>query len=363
MPLNGRRVIQRILMPTKIHEDLRQTDCLLRKHSQVSRWKFPEGCEHREVSGDDEILDRISMKGRNVKRTLLIVDESDFLKTVTLLRNHCEKDVEFHFGIVVIASDPADFIRKRGAFSELLHVVTPKSFSGMEEAILLRTVRHMVKLEELGKPRAGQKTLLKLNEIFIALSAERDPKQLLATILLQAMDMTNAEGGTLYMIEEQDGEINFRLRISKGIKEEVIFYHTSERVMENSICGYVALTGKTVNVKDVTNLRPYQLPVFSPELDHNEGPVSTLITVPLQNRQNEIIAVLELVNKRNPEEGSEIPPERFTEEDESLLSSFGTQAAICLENVDLFKRERAMCVVISDWLQKLRHNSSVFDER
>ena len=32
------------------------------------------------------------------------------------------------------------------------------------------------------------------------------------------------------------------------------------------------------------------------------------------------------------------------------------------ENADLFKRDPAMCVVISDWLEKLGHMSCLFDE-
>ena len=31
------------------------------------------------------------------------------------------------------------------------------------------------------------------------------------------------------------------------------------------------------------------------------------------------------------------------------------------ENADHFKRDPAMCVVISDWLQKLRHRSSLYE--
>ena len=33
------------------------------------------------------------------------------------------------------------------------------------------------------------------------------------------------------------------------------------------------------------------------------------------------------------------------------------------ENAELFGRDHALCVVISNWLQKLRYNSSLWDER
>ena len=44
----------------------------------------------------------------------------------------------------------------------------------------------------------------KLTEIGIALSAEHDTERLLEMILLGAKALTNADGGTLYSVQEDD---------------------------------------------------------------------------------------------------------------------------------------------------------------
>ena len=48
----------------------------------------------------------------------------------------------------------------------------------------------------------------KLIEIGSALSAERDHAKLLEKILIGAKEITNADGGTLYMVDEENAAVN-----------------------------------------------------------------------------------------------------------------------------------------------------------
>src|SRR5206468_3211737 len=96
-----------------------------------------------------------------------------------------------------------------------------------------------------------------------------------------------------------------------------------------------ALTGKLLNITSVSELRPLSLPQYNTGIDCHLGgsKIKSLLTIPLKNSRNEIIAVLQLADKK--QQGDEHEPS-FEIFDESLLSSFATQAAICLENVDLY---------------------------
>ena len=54
------------------------------------------------------------------------------------------------------------------------------------------------------------KCIEKLNQIGIALSAQKDIHHLVGTILSAAMDITGADGGTLYRVTE-DAHLKFQV--------------------------------------------------------------------------------------------------------------------------------------------------------
>ena len=201
----------------------------------------------------------------------------------------------------------------------------------------MRAVRHLVRVENQSKPGVDRRTLEQLNEIFIDLSAERNPQVLLTTILRRGLDLTGAQGGTLYMLEEIDGELYFRIKIAGERGKDIKFSESKIKVMESSVCGYVALTSKTCNVPDVDKIQPLTVPQWQKSVDHQGStPTRSALTVPLKNGRNETTALLQLVNKRQDIHDPNSPICAFEVGDESLLSSFATQAAICLENIDLY---------------------------
>ena len=59
------------------------------------------------------------------------------------------------------------------------------------------------------------KLLGELNAIGIALSAEKDHGRLLEMILIRAMEITNADGGTLYTRTE-DERLKFEIKIGRA---------------------------------------------------------------------------------------------------------------------------------------------------
>lgn len=318
-------------------EALRSTTFLLRPSALTQGLAFPKDLPVKTLATESELAAFGKEGFGGAERVVLILADHDFISTINLLREKVLADSNSHLGVIVVSKVPANLLKERHAFPELVDVVLDTAFAEHVEFHLMRAVRHMVRVEEIKRPRLGHQTLLKLNEIFIALSAQRDPKELLATILRKATELTTAEGGTLFMIEEKDGEMTFQIRLSyTRPNPDVTYAYVTERVSETGIAGYVALTGKSVNIPDVSNLRPYSLPSYSPDLDHHVGEVRSLLTVPLKNRRSEIIAVLQLANKRAAEEGPDVAPTAFEAEDDGLLSSFCTQAAICLENVDLY---------------------------
>jgi len=275
-------------------------------------------------------------------RTVVVVSEEDLKETAKAVRARLGSGFGHRVGILVVTKDPAKIFQRGHEPFEFLDAVNEKDFRKAIEFHLTRAVRILLRAEDKAHRRLNQRTLEKLNQVFIAISAERNPERLLATILMKALELGGAESGILYMVTETDGELYFRLKIANDLTGKVNIETIENKVVENSVCGYVALTGRLSNIQDVNHLRPMTLPQHLRSVDYFvEGNTRSMMTVPLKNSRNEVIATLQLVNKKPEtevllEEGEKETP-IFEAEDESLLSSFATQAAICLENVDLYR--------------------------
>jgi hypothetical protein len=106
------------------------------------------------------------------------------------------------------------------------------------------------------------KKLFELNNIGVALSAERDIDKLLELILLKSREITQADAGSLYLVETKEGIpadenndlANKHLRFKLAYCDSVSVVGFTEFVMpidKKSIAGYVALTGRSISIKDV----------------------------------------------------------------------------------------------------------------
>jgi len=323
-------------MPINLDTHARLTLFLLKDSPGVAQLQTPPEWNVARLSDDAQLLERVQHAGGVNQRMVLFVAEREFAGLIQLLRAHCQPGVLGRVCVVAVAKEPESFLQAHGHHGELYDVVRENEDRRGLELAVLRSLRSSIRHEPTdGAQRIGHHALERLNEVLIALSAERDPQRLIATILVKAIELTGAKGGTLYMVREKDGEMIFRLQVTNDRSQEVTFHHSNTKVVENSVCGYVALTGKMLNVPEVENLRPMSLPQFQKSVDHaSAGTPVSFLTIPLKSSRNEVVAILQLANKMDELNADRVVA--FSSEDESLLSSFCTQAAISLENADLY---------------------------
>lgn len=189
-----------------------------------------------------------------------------------------------------------------------------------------------------------------LNEIGIALSAEKNTPRLLEMILIRAKEITNADGGTLYSVQE-DGTVkmeivrtdslNFAMGGTTGrdIPFPPIRLHDHEgNGNKHMVVTYAVLNDCTVNIPDAYNADGFDFS-GTRAFDHKTGYRSiSFLTVPMKNHDGDIIGVLQLLNARDPLTGQVIP---FSEESQMLAESLASQAAIAITNrrlIDDLKR-------------------------
>ncbi len=178
-----------------------------------------------------------------------------------------------------------------------------------------------------------------LNRIGVALSSEKDINRLLETILTAAKTITNADGGTLYRVFDEQLKfeivLNDSLNIAMGgtTGNEVPFYPIPLRQSDGAenttmVAAYAALRDETVNIADAYTAEGFDFS-GTRNFDKKTGYRSmSFLTIPMKNHDGEIIGVLQLLNARDTS-GTVTP---FTVEDQRLAESLASQAAIALTN-------------------------------
>jgi HD-GYP domain-containing protein (c-di-GMP phosphodiesterase class II) len=187
-----------------------------------------------------------------------------------------------------------------------------------------------------------------LNKIGADLSSETNIDRLLENILLAAKRLTNADAGTLYLLDEAQQVLRFaimrtdKLDIALGgttgqpiTLPPVRLYDDDGRPNHATVAAHCAVTGQTVNIADAYVAEGFDFS-GTKKFDQKTGYRSTsFLTVPMTDHENELIGVLQLINALDRGSGAVVP---FTEDDIHLTESLSSQAAIALTNRRLIKQ-------------------------
>lgn len=193
--------------------------------------------------------------------------------------------------------------------------------------------------------------LSELTRIGVALSATRNLNQLLEMIVDNARAFTNCDGGTLYMVNEEQGTLEFTIvqteslgfrmgGITGGaITLPAVNLKVNGELNNANVCAYVANSGQLVNIPDV-----YEVDGFNFEgtrrfdaLNHYRS--QSMLVIPMRDHLGEIIGVLQLINARDRHSGATIP---FSAEYQILTEALASQAAVAITNARLIREQQAL---------------------
>ena len=177
--------------------------------------------------------------------------------------------------------------------------------------------------------------------ISTALSSEKDIDQLLERILTAAIEITNADGGTLYRVTE-DRKLQFEILHTKSkgvhlggksgspiaIPPIPLFTQNGEPELARVAC-YAVNRDETVNIPDAYDAVGFD---FSGtiQFDMANGYRSkSFLTIPMKNHESEIIGVLQLINAIDANTGTIAP---FSSHDQAIVEALSSQAAIAITN-------------------------------
>jgi HD-GYP domain-containing protein (c-di-GMP phosphodiesterase class II) len=186
-----------------------------------------------------------------------------------------------------------------------------------------------------------------LNAIGAALSSERDINRLLESILNAARKITNADAGTLYLVDADKQVLTFEILHNDSLNIRmggtsgnpipfypISLYHDGKPNLA-MVVSYSVLRGETVNIPDAYTAAGFDFS-GTKNFDAKTGYRSrSFLSVPMRNHEHEIIGVLQLINALDAATGE---VRQFSKDDQQLLESLASQAAIALSNRRLIQQ-------------------------
>jgi diguanylate cyclase (GGDEF)-like protein len=166
------------------------------------------------------------------------------------------------------------------------------------------------------------------------LTSPMDLNEILAAIMKKTKEMTNAESWSVFLVDEETGDIVFEKTDNKNVSK-VKKYRLK---MGEGIAGWVAQEGIPVIVPDVSRDERFGSK-FDKEVHFK---TRSLMCAPIKSRDR-VIGVLEIVNKTTGEP--------FTKDDLNLLLRLVDHAALAIERTSLYQKMAELA--ITDDLTKL----------
>jgi HD-GYP domain-containing protein (c-di-GMP phosphodiesterase class II) len=179
----------------------------------------------------------------------------------------------------------------------------------------------------------------KLKEI-IRLGSElnniNDLDILLERILYVARMATNADAGTIYVREENSLVFshaqNDTLQEKLPLGDKLVYVSFKIPINRDSIVGYVAETGDSLNITDVYRIPKDSEYKFDPKYDKRaDYRTQSMLTVPLKSGTGAVIGAIQIINAKN-ETGTIIP---FGEDSKLFVQHFATTATMVLQRAQM----------------------------
>ncbi len=217
-------------------------------------------------------------------------------------------------------------------------------------AALKAALREAALRQEAARQRAEaaarSREIAELTRIGVALSTERDYQVLLDLILEQARRISQADGGSLYLVEGRDTpspKLRFKLTQSDTLPRGG-FVEFTMPLDHASLAGYVCSTGEPLVIDDVYFLPPDVEYSFNRSFDERSGYRSkSMLTVPMRNHRDEVIGAVQLINRRRDPQvrltSHEIVDQQvipFSRRTVEIVNALAGQAAVSIENSLLY---------------------------
>ncbi len=181
-----------------------------------------------------------------------------------------------------------------------------------------------------------------LLRVGVALSAETDTNRLLETILLEAKELTRADGGTLYLRQDEDS-LHFTIMRTDSLGIAIggttgrpstlppipLRDPDSGAPNHRHIASYAALRKQSINIPNAYDTTRFDFS-GTKAFDARNGYRSvSFLTIPMLDANGRVAGVLQLINSRDALTNEVVP---FDDLDQQTVEVLASQAGVSLQN-------------------------------
>lgn len=209
-------------------------------------------------------------------------------------------------GVISLASRDSSTVYTEDQVN-LLQTIADQAAGAIVKARLLQEAEHRTKL------------LTTLNEVARSLASTLEIDPLLHQILISAVEILNCEAGSLLLVESETSELTFVAAVSP-VANDLLGKHIQPGI---GLVGKAVDTQQPIIANDVQNTKEW-----SEYTDLQTGfNTRDLLVVPMQVKDR-VTGAIEVINRKDG-----MP---FAHDDQELLMAFASQAAVALENAQLY---------------------------
>ena len=179
----------------------------------------------------------------------------------------------------------------------------------------------------------------KLIDIGYKISSEENYDLILENILEGAKELSGADGGTLYILNEENSTLEFKTVINTsldiylgGSKSEITWpalqlYDENLKENRKNISVVSALDNKMICIDDVYTSIEFDFTGAKNFDKSSNYKTTSMLVIPMINRDNEVIGVIQLINKIKDNKTI-----AFNDTDKKLIESMASISAMAIHN-------------------------------
>jgi len=206
-----------------------------------------------------------------------------------------------------------------------------------------------------------------LLDIGYKITSQKDFTKILETILLGAKELSNSDGGTLYLYNEKDDTLEFKIATNDTLKIHncdinwkplSIYNEDNSTINVKNVAVVAAMKDKLINIPDVYKSVEFDFAGAKAFDESQSYQTKSMLVLPMKNKDNELIGVIQLINKQVENETS-----NFTEQDEILIKAMASLATMIIENNQLVIDLEALLYGLIDSVNKALSEKSKYTQQ
>jgi len=163
------------------------------------------------------------------------------------------------------------------------------------------------------------------------LNSLKDVDSILDQVLGEARAMTHADAGSIFLVEDDNLRFSYvhnDTLFTGPDASKHLYTDFTVPINEQSIVGYAAMTGASLNIPDAYELSGTEPYSFNKSFDEETGyRTGSMLTIPLRTFQSKIVGVMQLINARDT--CGTVHP--FTESNVQYAPLFANSASVIIE--------------------------------